>query len=130
MVYIKMACKIKALRCEMNEILNIILLSSICTRNEYYLKNTIEAADKLGLKYKIERVTDNEVLKSYDVYNRCKSGAYCPGCNRLNDFRYGDDSTMFAPALVINGQVVLHSCIFTKDVVEGVLARYAENEEP
>lgn len=112
----------------MNGILDIKLLSSICTRNEYYLKNTIETADKLGLKYRIERVTDNEVLKAYDVYNRCKSGAYCPGCNRLNDFRFGDDSTMYAPALVIDGKVVLHSCIFTKEVVEGVLSGYADKK--
>lgn len=112
----------------MNGILDIKLLSSICTRNEYYLKNTIETADKLGLKYRIERVTDNDVLKAYEVYNRCKSGAYCPGCNRLNDFRFGDDKTMYAPALVIDGKVVLHSCIFTKDVVEGALSIYADKE--
>ena len=107
----------------MNEILDMKLLSSICTRNEYYLKNTIEIADKLGLRYRIERITDNEVLKGYGVHNRCKSGAYCPGCNRLNDFRFGDDITKYAPALVADGEVILHSCIFTKDVVEGVLTR-------
>lgn len=114
----------------MGRVREIILLSSICTRNEYYLKNTIDAAEKLGLKYKIERITDNEILKVYDVSNRCKSGAYCPGCNRLNDFRFGDDTTMYAPALVVDGEVVLHSCIFTKEVVEGVLSRYVDQEAP
>jgi hypothetical protein len=114
----------------MGRVLEIILLSSICTRNEYYLKNTIEVADKLGLKYRIERVTNNDTLKAYGVFNRCKSGAYCPGCNRLNDFRFGDDTTIYAPALVVDGEVILHSCIFTKDVVEGVLSRYVDQKAP
>lgn len=110
---------------KMSKILDLKLLSSSCTRNDYYYKTLIETANNLGLNFKAEKITDRDKIAKYHVYIRCMY-SYCPGCNALNELPYNDVSSKYVPVLIINDKAVLHSCIFTQGLLEEALSKYIE----
>ncbi len=103
---------------------DIKFICSVCTRNDYYYGMIEEAAEDLGLKYTLEKVAYQQEMKEHYLFNRCTIG-YCPGCNHLNRFtKYGDPSARYMPALVINNEIVLHSCVPSKDALKNILSKY------
>ncbi len=109
----------------MAEVITIKLLCSLCTRNDYYYQLVEKIAGDLGLRYTIERITDEDEMGKYHLHVRCMF-AYCPGCNALNGLTGSGASTMWAPALVINDQVALHGCVPSEQALEGILSAWVD----
>lgn len=104
--------------------IDIKFICSVCTRNEYYYGLIEETAKDLGLKYTLEKVPYQLKMKEQHLFNRCTI-TYCAGCNNFNRFKkYGDDSAKYMPALVINDEIVLHSCVPSKDTLKDILSKY------
>lgn len=83
---------------------------------------TEEVAIELELNYTIEKVTDVDKLKEFDLRVGCLF-SYCPGCNFLKEKRL-DSSLAFVPALVLNGDLKLHSCMPSREVLRDILSKY------
>jgi hypothetical protein len=104
--------------------INIKFICSACTRNDYYYGLIEETAKDLGLKYTLEKVPYQQEMKDHQLFNRCTI-TYCAGCNNLNRYmKYSDASTKYMPALVINDEIVLHSCVPSKDALKDILSKY------
>lgn len=104
--------------------IDIKLICSICTRNDYYCGLIEETAKDLGLEYTLEKVHYQPKMKEHHLFNRCTI-TYCPGCNNLNKVpKYGDASAKYMPALVINDKIVLHSCVPSKEALKDILSKY------
>lgn len=104
--------------------IDIKFICSACTRNDYYYGLIEETAQDLGLKYTLEKVSYHPQMKADHLFNRCTI-TYCAGCNNLNkSMKYGDASAKYMPALVINGEIVLHSCVPSKDALKSILSKY------
>lgn len=104
--------------------IEIKFICSACTRNDYYYGLIEETAQALGLKYTLEKVAYKPEMKEQHLFNRCTI-TYCAGCNNFDRFgKYGDPSAMYMPALEINGKIVLHSCVPSKDELKNILSKY------
>ena len=106
----------------------VIILGSECARVDHYAERVGERVRALGFGEEdcvISRVRSTgdeeslEILKKYGLADRCLIG-YCAGCNFQQSF--GDERYM--PALIIDGTVVLHSCLPSDEVLDGVLKEY------
>lgn len=86
--------------------MDVKILGSLCATSDLYYDTVKEILDKLNMDYTIEKIIDPEIMKQYDVSIGCLYG-YCPGCNFVNEDSKEDKYT---PALVINGQLKIHSC--------------------
>ena len=107
---------------EMADMIKIIILASKCTRIDDYCEMVDETARDLGLNYSLEKVTDSNRLTDYHLTVRCIYG-YCPGCHVLN-YGWQKSSDMYAPALVLNGHLKLHSCIPSRELLKEILSEY------
>ena len=104
--------------------IDIKFICSVCTRNDRYYGFIEETAKELGLEYTLEKVGYQQEMKEHDLFNRCTIG-YCPGCNNKNRYnKYGDHSAKYMPALVINDEIVLHSCVPSKNALKNILSKY------
>jgi hypothetical protein len=106
----------------MSEFIKIEIYCSACSRMDHYYKIAEEIAQELGLNYTIEKVTDADRLMDFDLRVGCLF-SYCPGCNFLKEKR-PESSHAFVPALVLNGQLKLHSCLPSKEVLRDILSEY------
>lgn len=102
------------------DVVDIKILGSICATSDYYYELVEQAAQKLKLVYKIEKIIDPEILDNYDVSIGCLYG-YCPGCNTVNE---DEPDKMHTPALVVNGKVRVHSSFPDEEVFEKILSEY------
>ena len=107
----------------MDDLCEIKLVCSECTRSDYYYELIEKAANKLGLHYTLEKITDENQMEKYGLALRCLL-AYCPGCEALDQCGFGSDSEMWVPAMVINGQIALHSRVPTEEEIKTVLSAY------
>ncbi len=104
--------------------INIKLICSACTRNDYYYGLIEKTAKELGLQYTLEKVPYQEQMREDHLFNRCTI-TYCRGCNNFGRFgQYGDPSAKYMPALVINDEMVSHSCVPSKDELKNILLKY------
>jgi hypothetical protein len=105
--------------------IDIKFICSVCTRNDYYYGLIEETVKELGLKYMLEKVPYQQKMREQQhLFNRCTI-TYCAGCNNFNKYgNYGDASVKFMPALVINDEMVLHSCVPSKDELIKILSQY------
>lgn len=101
----------------------ILLLGSHCTRSAYYRDMVQDIVDGMGLDLEVRKVVDPEEMKRYGVHMGC-SNAYCPGCNAIN---IGRGKERYTPALVVDGQVVLHSGFPPRPQIEERLKQIAGN---
>jgi hypothetical protein len=106
---------------EMADMIKIMILASECTRVDAYREWVDETARDLGLNYSLEKVTDFNRIKDYHLIVRCVF--YCPGCHVLS-YGWPKSSGMYAPALVVNGHLKLHSCIPSRELLEEILSEY------
>ena len=106
----------------------VIILGSECARVDHYAERAGERIRALGFGEEdcgISRVRSTgdeeslEMLKKCGLADRCLIG-YCAGCNFQQSF--GDERYM--PALIIDGMVVLHSCLPSDDALDEVLKDY------
>jgi hypothetical protein len=105
----------------MVDMMRIMILASGCSRMDAYLELIDETARDLGLNYSLEKVTDSNRMNEYHLIVRCIF--YCPGCHVLS-YGWPKSSKMYAPALVINGHLKLHSCIPSRGLLREILAEY------
>jgi hypothetical protein len=105
---------------EMTEVINIEIYCSACGRMEHYCKIAEDIAIELGLNYTIEKVTDADRLLDFDLRVGCLL-SYCPGCNFLKGKRPASPHA-YVPALVLNGQLKLHSCLPSKEALRDILS--------
>ena len=104
--------------------IDIKFICSVCTRNDYYYGLIEETVKDLGLKYTLEKVPYEQKMKEHHLFNRCTI-TYCAGCNNFNRFtKYGDASAKYMPALAINDEIILHSCVPSKDELKDILSKY------
>ena len=109
----------------MNELCEIKLICSECTRSDYYYELIEKAADELGLQYTLEKLTDEDQMAKHGVSVRCLL-AYCPGCEALNQAGFSSDSEMWVPAMLINGQIAAHSRVPAKDEIKAILLAFCQ----
>ncbi|CUH94815.1 hypothetical protein P22_0881 [Propionispora sp. 2/2-37] len=100
--------------------MNIKILGSQCAVSNYYQETVEKIAQSLNLTYTIEKIEDDEQLRRYAVYIGCLIG-YCPGCNYVPRDSSADKYT---PALVINGELKLHSCFPSDEIFIKLLSEY------
>lgn len=105
----------------MNQLCEIKLICTECTRSDYYYELIVAAADKLGLHYTLEKITDEAQMEQYGLSVRCLL-AYCPGCEALNQAGFRNNSEMWVPAMVINGHIAAHSRVPQKEEFEVILS--------
>jgi len=104
--------------------IDIKFICSACTRNDYYYGLIEKTAKGLGLQYTLEKVPYQQEMREQHLFNRCTI-TYCAGCNNFNKYgNYGDASVKFMPALVINDEMVSHSCVPLKDELIKILSKY------
>lgn len=99
--------------------IRIKLYCSICGRNDYYLERVETAANKLGLTYTAEKVTDETVWKSLGLEEACLF-AYCPGCRMMHE----NAQVRNLPALEVNGELKFWSVPATDEQLERCLAEF------
>ena len=106
----------------------VIILGSECARVDHYAERAVERVRTLGVSEedcgvsRVRSTGDEEsvvLLEKYGLADRCLIG-YCAACNFQQSF--GDERYM--PALIIDGTVVLHSCLPSDDVLDEVLKEY------
>lgn len=106
------------------EPVRIQLYSSLCGRNEYYLKRVEDMARRLGLRCTLERVTDEDELERAGVDLDCLMG-YCPGCRpKHTEYPKGIRDGVCAPALAINGAIVFGDYPPDDETLERILRAY------
>ncbi len=105
----------------MADTVEIMILASGCSRIDAYLQWVDETARELGLHYSLEKVTDSHRIKDYHLIVRCIF--YCPGCH-VSSYGWPESSKMYAPALVINGQLKLHSCMPSRELLREILSEF------
>lgn len=106
----------------MTEGIEIRIYCSTCGRMDHYCNIAEDTAKELGLTYTIEKVTDADRLTDFDLRVGCLL-RYCPGCNFLKEKRL-ESSHAYVPALAVNGQLKLHSCLPSKEVLRDILRKY------
>lgn len=106
----------------MADVMEIVILASECTRIDDYCNVVDETARELGLNYRLEKVTDLKRLDDYHLTVRCIYG-YCPGCHVMN-YGWQKSSGTYTPALVVNGDLKLHSCLPSKEMIRDILSEY------
>ena len=101
---------------------NIKLICSACTRNEYYYGLIEKAAQELGLNYTLETVPYQPEMREDHLFNRCTI-TYCRGCNNFDMYgNYGDPSAKYMPALVVNDEMAAHSRVPSLDELKNILS--------
>ncbi len=95
----------------------IKLYCSICARNDYYLERIEAAANKLGLEYTLEKVTDEAAWKALGLEEACLF-AYCPGCKMMHE----NTGVRNLPALAVNGELQFWGVPATDAQLERCLA--------
>lgn len=96
------------------------LLTSLCTRNGYYMQRIETIAHKLGLNFTLEQITDKARIESMGISLNCFD-YYCPGCIVMHAEA---GKTHCAPALFINGELAFSNYPPTDFELEAQLARY------
>jgi thioredoxin family protein len=86
--------------------IQILVLGSACAVSDFYLEMIEQTVKDLGLSYTIKKTENPQQISEYGVSQGCLYG-YCPGCNAINEDR--KEHEKYTPALVINGDLVLHS---------------------
>ena len=89
----------------MSSPIHIQLLSSMCARNEQYMNRVGKIAEKIGLRFTLERVTDAEIIRSKGISVNCFD-YYCPGCHTMHADTGG---AKCAPALFINNALAFYN---------------------
>ena len=107
----------------MSKIKEIQIYASTCTRVDYYLDSVKEVAKSLDLDCRVEKIIDEEQINQRGFCNDC-GGAYCPGCKALQEYR--DEAVQYLPVLVINGQIVIHSHIASREEIEEAICRFEQ----
>ncbi|MDD3365519.1 MAG: hypothetical protein PHZ03_11100 [Syntrophomonas sp.] len=101
---------------------DIKLICSACTRNDYYYGLIEKAAKELGLNYTLEKVAYKPEMREDHLFNRCTI-TYCRGCNNFDKYgKYGDPSAKYMPALVVNDEMAAHSRIPSLDELKNILS--------
>lgn len=100
--------------------MDIKILGSLCATTDYYFDLVKEIAEELNLNYTIEKIIEPEIMSKYSVTIGCLFG-YCPGCNFVNK---NDVEEKHTPALVINGELRVHSCFPEMKIFRGILSKY------
>ena len=93
----------------------IQVIGSICQKVNFYAKLVEAELDKLGLNIDVELTQvgqirdegETKLLENNKLNYRCALH-YCPGCNFFNT---GKTDKQFLPSLVIDDEVVIHSCM-------------------
>lgn len=105
--------------------MHLVLLSSVCARTDAYIKIIEKIISDNSIHATIELFTDTQTIANYGVTNGCRT-IYCPGCNHVNR----DDKELFyTPALFINDELVLHSCMPKKNQLTDILESYSNDKD-
>ena len=104
----------------MSQPIHIQLLSSMCARNEYYMERVKNTAERLGLRFTLERITDQEIIYSKGIAINCFD-YYCPGCHTMHADPGG---AKCVPALFINDSLTFYNVPPDDAALEARLAEY------
>lgn len=110
---------------------NIKVIGSFCLKADSYGEIVRKVLDKIGLDNNVEIVhvrtilekDDEDILKKYDLNIRCTI-SYCPGCNFL--WHGNSNEEKYLPALMIDEEIVLHSCFPSEDMIEKSIRKKLE----
>ena len=104
----------------------IQLYASACTRNDFYLDRIHAAAEKLGLSFTLEKVTDEAAIEAQGLLVACLY-AYCPGCRAMHATLTDETGRPehCTPALAVDGRVIFDNYPPDDDALERLLSAYA-----
>lgn len=105
-------------------LLNIIVLGSVCPMSDAFYEEVVKVANELKLIFTIEKQETEKLISKFGVSHRCLYG-YCPGCNAMNEEEQGNDK--YTPALVINDILIQHGSFPTYKTLRAILERYVGN---
>ncbi|MBF7097369.1 thioredoxin family protein [Alkalibacter mobilis] len=97
--------------------MDIKILGSRCAISDEYYEAVESIVKKMGLDHSIQKIEDEDLMKAYDVTINCMYG-YCPGCKYNNE----GSNKKHTPALVVDGELKIHSEFPFDDVFEEVFA--------
>ena len=89
------------------------LYASICTRNDSYMTQVQECADELGLSYSLEKITDEEEIRSKGFINICFV-FMCPGCVRIKSQTRRPEGVPALPVLTANDNIIYQDVPLSK----------------
>jgi hypothetical protein len=101
--------------------LTIQLYASACPRNDFYLERVQEIADRLGLDYTAEKVTDESAIARAGLEVTCLE-SYCPGCRAQHADTKPEER--FTPALAVNGALVFWNIPASDEDLEQLFLQY------
>ena len=106
----------------MSHPIHLRLYASICGRNDFYMDRIRQTADSLGLRYTLEKITDETSMEAAGLQEACLF-AYCPVCRALHAQTAADDPTARClPALEADGTLLFWNVPADDDALRNALA--------